>query len=162
MKRSLAIRFVLVLLMFVGWASISSCQKTPPSSPPAGSADASITAPAGTPVLSLHIEPVVASVNETISAKVIYTNVSSWAVEVVAAGGAFYNVRVMSSEGEVVFDSFPYPPNARLPRAMMKLAPGATSSGVVRFRLKEPGRYAAVAYTTNGLTTPKVTIVVSR
>lgn len=115
-------------------------------------------------VMSLHIDPVAASVNETISATVSYTNRTKKIAVVEAAGGAFYNVRVTNPAGSVVFDSFPYAKNLPLPLAVKTLAPGATMSQVVKFRLREPGRYSAVAYTTVGTEqeTPPVTIAVSK
>ena len=160
MNRARIVRLVVASLLVIGLIWMSGCRSAVRSRPTLGSSDSSITASAGSPVLALHVHPVVASAGETITASVKYTNVSTQTVLVLAPGGAYYNVRV-TLMGKVVFDSFPFPPGASLPPSMEGLAPGATMSGTVHFRLRRLGTYQAVAYL-NGLTTPPVRVVVWR
>ena len=164
-----------VLQVIVGCAS----PRTPTTSANPGTETATETAPLVTSVklppqgvsenlkpipggatLSLRLATVTASVNETVTAKVTYSNPTSSTVVVLAPGGAFYNVRVTSADGTVVFDSWPYPQGARLPLLVKKLLPGKSMSGRVSFALRSPGTYAVVAYL-NGPATPPVTLTVS-
>ena len=160
MNRPRIVRVVVVSLLLAGLIWMSGCQSAVRSRPAPGRSDSSITGSAGAWLLSLHVHPVVAAAGETITASVKYTNVSTQTVLVLAPGGAYYNVRV-TQKGKVVFDSFPFPPGASLPPDLKGLAPGATMSGDVRFRLSRLGTYEAVAYL-NGLTTPPVRVVIWR
>ena len=114
----------------------------------------------GGATLSLQLPDATASVNETVTARVGYSNPSTSTAVILAPGGSFYNVRVTSSDGRVVFDSWPWPAAAGLPPVFKQLAPGASMSGSVSFSLKNPGTYGVVAYL-NGPATPPVSLTVS-
>jgi hypothetical protein len=116
--------------------------------------------PDGVLVLSLRVDPTTASVGETLTATVAYTNTSTRTIEVVGPAGLFYNVSVASADGRVVFDSVRVPKTGPMPRVGFNLAAGATTSGVVPLALQEPGRYSAAAYTLSGLKTPGVTVTI--
>ena len=137
------------------------CTKAAVTAPPP-KADASVTARSGTPVLSLHVHPVEASVGETITATVSYHNPSAKRCRFVVGASEVYNVRVTDASGDVVFDSAPSDRPFKMAPVLIDLAPGATSSGEVEFRLKAPGDYDVVAFTNSGpqLETPPVRVVV--
>lgn len=138
-----------------------------------GSLEASVALPARTTLniggkqlrggatLTLRLPAASASVGETVTASVTYSNPSTSTAVIEAPGGSFYNVRVTSADGRVVFDSWPYPVGAKLPAKIEQLPQGETMSGTVNFSLKNPGTYGVVAYL-NGPTTPPVTLTVSQ
>jgi hypothetical protein len=124
--------------------------------------DASVTAQSGKLVVSIHVDPVRASVGELITATVSIRNISAHHYRLVEGTLAFM-VRVTDASSTVVFDSADAYRGMKMPLFTMKLAPGATTSGRITFRLNAPGNYDAVAYSTNNpqLKTPPVRVVVS-
>ncbi|MFA5844875.1 MAG: hypothetical protein WC971_08625 [Coriobacteriia bacterium] len=113
------------------------------------------------PVLSIRLDRATASVSETITANVKYSNVTTTTAVILYGGVHYFYVRATSSTGGVVFDSWPYPPGASLVANSRRLAPGETISGSIGFRVDEPGTYAVVAYL-GDRETPSVNLVVTR
>jgi hypothetical protein len=125
--------------------------------------DASVITRSGKLVVSIHVDPVRASVGQTITATVSVRNISAHLYRLVE-GTLAYMVRVTDAGGTVVFDSADAYRGMKMLPFTLNLAPGATTSGRITFRLSAPGTYDTVAYSTSNpqLRTPPVRVIVSR
>lgn len=111
------------------------------------------------PVLSIRLDREKHSVDETITARVSYSNPTSSAAVILYGGDHLFNVRVRTPSGNAVFDPT-NTPNASYVSAAKVLVPGERVSRAVGFRLRERGDYTIVAY--QDIETPPVRFMVGR
>lgn len=179
MRRQWLIGVILGVSVLAASASMYGCMSTPArTAPRRSSSDASVTLPPslsisrdnpsnGQAVLSVHVNPLSASVNETIAATVTYSNPGT-DTAFVGENGPLYNLKVTSSEGHIVFDTASgqaslYP--VFWGGVWDVVAPGEKLHQVIPFKLTAPDRYSVVAYSyENGgpWTTPPVVVTVIR
>lgn len=158
----------LAILVVLGSAFGCKKQASTETLDPHRSTDATVAIPAKSAsdsgpnpkaLLLLHIDPLDLHAGEEIRANVEYFNESTTTPAAISSrGGSFYNVRITSASGDVVYDSAKAGAKPS-DDGQKELFPKASMAGTVRFSLKEPGIYKAVAYL-NDVETPPLKIAV--
>jgi uncharacterized repeat protein (TIGR01451 family) len=104
-------------------------------------ASASVTAQSGTPVLSVHVDRLRATVGEVITLTVSYRNASDKPYSLTYDNLDLLNVDVTDPSGRVVLDTTEERAHFLNIIKHLHLAPGASLSRNFSFRGKTPGRY---------------------